>query len=77
MDQVNMHEAKTQLSKLVARVESGEEIIIARRGKPVAKLVGLEPPKTRRLSGRDRGLFEVPDDFDQPLPDEVLQEFES
>jgi prevent-host-death family protein len=77
MDTVNIHEAKTQLSRLLARVEQGEEIIIANRGVPIAKLVPLTPPKSRLSSlGRDRGLFTVPADFDAPLPEELLSAFE-
>ena len=75
MSQVTVHEAKTHLSRLLRRVETGEEIVIARSGKPVARLVP-EPDRPRRQFGLDRGLFEVPDDFDTPLPDEVLTEFE-
>ena len=75
MREVNVHEAKTQLSKLLRRVSAGEEIVIARSGKPVAKLVPVdEPPK--RVFGVDRGLFEVPDDFDAPLPRDFADEFE-
>lgn len=74
---VNMHEAKTQFSKLIARVEAGEEIVIARDGQPVARLVAFRPPAAKRVSGRDRGLFSVPDDFDAPLPADVLADFES
>jgi prevent-host-death family protein len=74
---VNMHEAKTQFSKLIARVEAGEEIIVARDGTPVARLVAYEKPIARRTPGRDRGLFSVPDDFDAPLPDDTLADFES
>jgi prevent-host-death family protein len=74
---VNMHEAKTQFSKLVARVEAGEEIVIARDGTPVARLIGARRPVAKRVPGRDRGLFSVPDDFDAPLPEEILAEFPS
>jgi len=74
---VNIHEAKTQLSKLIARVEAGEEIIIARDGTPVARLVAARPPLAKRVPGRDRGLFSVPEDFDAPLPEDILSEFES
>jgi prevent-host-death family protein len=77
MSTINMHEAKTHFSKLVARVESGEEIIIARDGTPVARLLRIEQPPSKRVAGRDRGLFKVPDDFDAPLPPEVLEEFGS
>jgi prevent-host-death family protein len=77
MDTVNIHEAKTQFSKIVARVEAGEEIVIARDGVPVARLVAIRQPLTKRISGRDRDVFSVPDDFDAPLPPEILVEFES
>lgn len=70
-----MHEAKTHLSRLLQRVAAGEEIIISRAGKPVAKLVPIQR-EARRVLGRDRGLFEVPGDFDAPLPPEVLEAFE-
>ena len=73
---VNMHEAKTQFSKLIARVETGEEIVIARRGEPVARLVAIEAPAAARQPGLDRGVFRVPEDFDAPLPAEILTELE-
>jgi prevent-host-death family protein len=76
MAEVNVHEAKTHLSRLLLRVAGGEEIVIARAGKPVARLVPVEP-KSQRVIGQDDGLFEVPDDFDAPLPDEVLALFQS
>ena len=76
MAEVNIHEAKTHLSRLLLRVADGEEIVIARAGKPVAKLVPVDP-KPQRLIGQDDGLFDVPDDFDAPLPDEVLALFHS
>jgi prevent-host-death family protein len=72
---VNMHEAKTQFSKLIARVEAGEEILIARDGTPVARVVAVQPTRAKRVPGRDRGLFSVPEDFDT-LPDSVLADFE-
>jgi prevent-host-death family protein len=74
---VNIHEAKTQFSKLIARVEAGEEIVIARDGAPVARLVAIRQPLSKRISGRDRDLFTVPEDFDDPLPEGILEEFES
>ncbi|PYS13816.1 MAG: type II toxin-antitoxin system prevent-host-death family antitoxin [Acidobacteria bacterium] len=74
---VNMHEAKTQFSKLIARVEAGEEIVIARDGTPVARLVAFRQPVSKRIAGRDRNLFCVPEDFDAPLPEDILNEFES
>jgi prevent-host-death family protein len=75
MAEVNVHEAKTQLSKLLQRVEAGEEIIIARGGRPVARLVPIDTAP-KRLLGVDRGVFEVPADFDEPLPAALLSEFE-
>ena len=76
MAEVNVHEAKTHLSRLLLRVAGGEEIVIAKAGKPVAKLVPVES-KPQRLIGQDDGLFDIPDDFDAPLPDEVLALFHS
>jgi len=76
MAEVNVHEAKTHLSRLLLRVAGGEEIVIARAGKPVAKLVPIEP-RPQRVLGQDEDLFEVPEDFDAPLPDEVLASFQS
>jgi prevent-host-death family protein len=76
MAEVNVHEAKTHLSRLLLRVAGGEEIVIARAGKPIARLVPVEP-RPERLIGQDDGLFEVPDDFDAPLPEEVLALFQS
>jgi prevent-host-death family protein len=68
---VNMHEAKTTLSQLVEQVENGEEVLLARAGKPVARIV---PIKTtgRRTIGQWRGRVRMTDDFDAPLPDAEL-----
>ena len=74
MKTVNVHEAKTHLSKLLGAVENGEVIIIARGGKPVARLIRFDEEPGRVL-GKDAGLFEVPNDFDEPLPDSILAEF--
>ena len=74
--QVNIHEAKTSLSQLVARVEAGEEIVIARAGKPAARLVPLSKPQTRRRLGLLAGRLVIPDDFDRPLPESALRAFE-
>lgn len=65
---VNVYEAKTQLSRLLARVEQGEEILIARAGTPVARLVPVGP--RGREFGQDRGRVTLADDFDEPLDDE-------
>jgi prevent-host-death family protein len=77
MAQVNVHEAKTQLSKLLARVEAGEEIVIARAGKPVARLVPVAQTKTRRVPGEDEGKIWIAEDFDAPLPPEIQKYFET
>ncbi|HYZ63551.1 MAG TPA: type II toxin-antitoxin system prevent-host-death family antitoxin [Acetobacteraceae bacterium] len=77
MKTVNLHAAKTQLSRLVDEAAAGEEIVIARAGKPVAKLVRIEEtPQQPRELGILEGQFTVPDDFDDPLPDWLLDEFE-
>jgi prevent-host-death family protein len=70
-----VHEAKTNLSELLRRVAAGEEVTITRGGEPVARLVPAQR-RARRVLGRDSGLFEVPDDFDAPLPDHVRETFE-
>ena len=75
MPQVNIHEAKTRLSQLLLRVAAGEEIVIARAGKPVAKLIPIGT-REQRVFGTDRGRFEVPEDFDAPLDDATLASFE-
>ena len=63
-----MYEAKTQLSRLLARVEAGEEVIIARAGTPVARLVRFTPAVAVRRPGTARGQIHMSDDFDAPLP---------
>ena len=75
MKTVNIHEAKTHLSRLLQRVAAGEEITIANRGTPVARLVPAERPKGRGILGLAAGQFTVPEDFDAPLPPEVLAGF--
>jgi prevent-host-death family protein len=75
MVQVSVHEAKTNLSRLLRRVAAGEEIVIARSGRPVARLVPLPDQEPREL-GTDKGAFDVPPGFDAPLPEEVLESFE-
>lgn len=75
MIQANIHEAKTHLSRLIEQVEKGEEVTIARAGKPVARLVPIKAKADRR-PGRLRGQFKIADDFDAPLPDDILNAFE-
>jgi prevent-host-death family protein len=72
--EVNIHQAKTHLSRLLQRVAAGEEITIARSGVPVARLVAVQP-STKRPLGFARGEVWVADDFDAPLPDDLLKEF--
>lgn len=74
--QVGIREAKAHLSKLLRQVAAGEEIVITRDGVPVARLVPVEE-RPRRVFGIDRGRFEVPEDFDSPLPEDVLRDFAS
>lgn len=77
MDPVNIHEAKTQLSKLIEIVEGGTEVVIARAGKPVAKLVPIQPPtKPIRKPGALKGRIRISDDFDAPLPQDIIEAFE-
>jgi prevent-host-death family protein len=71
----NMHEAKTHLSRLAERAAGGEEIVIARNGKPLARLVAMPERRPRRL-GLARGRIEVGEDFDAPLPAELQEAFE-
>jgi prevent-host-death family protein len=75
--QVNLYEAKTQLSSLVERAAKGEEILIAKAGKAMARLVALAPnPKQLRKPGQNLlGITYITDDFDAPLPEDVLQDF--
>jgi prevent-host-death family protein len=73
---VNTHEAKTQFSRLLRRVAAGEEITIANRGVPVARLVPLPTNKPNRQLGFYGDTIKIADDFDAPLPDEILDAFE-
>lgn len=76
MTQVNVHEAKTHLSKILDRVSAGEEIIIAKAGKPVARLVPIHTVGEPRTPGTYSGRIAVSDEFYGPLPDDLLDEFE-
>jgi prevent-host-death family protein len=73
-EQFNVHEAKSRLSSLIARAESGEEIIIARANRPVVRLVPVEPHKAPRRLGEAKGLVELEPDFDE-LPEEFMEDF--
>lgn len=72
---VNVHEAKTQLSQLLQRISMGEEVVIARAGEPVARLVPITPKPLRRTAGSAQGQVWMAPDFDAPLPDEILAAF--
>lgn len=76
MTVVSLEEAEAQLARLLREVEEGEDVVISRDGEPVARLTRVVKMATRRELGRDRGLFEVPDDFNDSLPPEVLVTFE-
>jgi len=73
---INIHQAKTNFSKLVETAMHGEEIIIAKAGKPVAKLVGLSLKKPQRKPGALKGKIKISADFDAPLPTDILDQFE-
>ncbi|MCB1004490.1 MAG: type II toxin-antitoxin system Phd/YefM family antitoxin [Acidimicrobiales bacterium] len=73
---VGVHEAKTNLSKLLQRVAGGEDVVITRSGVPVARLTAVHE-RGRRTFGQDRGRFTIPDDFDAPLPPDVLDAFDT
>ncbi len=77
MKTVNVHEAKAHLSEYLAAVERGEEVVIARRNKPVARLVAIESeqPRKRRPFGLAKGMGHVPENFNDPLEDEMLALF--
>lgn len=74
MKQVNMHEAKTQLSRLIEEAEHGEVVIIARNNRPVARLVAIS--RHSRAPGGMKGEIRMADDFDAPLPADMLEAFE-
>jgi prevent-host-death family protein len=73
---VNIYEAKTQLSKLVDLAAEGTDIVIARAGRPIARLTSLDAGKRRYRLGLLEGKGWIADDFDAPLPDEILAQFE-
>jgi len=72
----NVHEAKTHLSKLLERAAEGEEVVIARAGVPVARLVPVVAPPDERPLGTERGVVQIAADFDAPLPPDLLDAFE-
>lgn len=76
MATVDIHEAETQLARLSARVEAGEDVVIAREGKPVARLAPLADNRAKRRFGSLRGKIDVDDSFFEPLPEEELAGFD-
>ncbi len=73
---VALYDAKTQLSSLVDRAAAGEQFVISKSGKPMARLVPLEQVRANRVAGQGKGRWRVSRDFDSPLPDYVLDAFE-
>jgi prevent-host-death family protein len=73
---VNIYEAKTKLSQLVDKAAAGEDVVVSRNGKPLARITRLEAPKRRIRFGVLKGKIRIARDFDAPLPDEVLAGFE-
>jgi prevent-host-death family protein len=75
MRQVNIHEAKTTLSQLVEAALAGEQVVIARAGKPAVQLVPYRQPGRKRTLGALKGRMRIAEDFDAPLPDEIISAF--
>jgi prevent-host-death family protein len=76
MEKVNVHDAKTHFSRLLDRAQEGEEFVIAKAGRPVARLGPLARQGPKRRLGLLDGKFKIPDDFNAPLPDDVITAFE-
>ncbi|CAN5130055.1 hypothetical protein BH11CYA1_BH11CYA1_06790 [soil metagenome] len=77
MEPVNIHQAKTNLSRLIERAQSGEEVIISKAGKPVAKLSAIQANSKPRMLGLLKGKLKLAADLDDPLPSELLDAFRS
>jgi len=76
MTVVNIYAAKTRLSKLIEEAASGNDVVIARGGKPVARLTRLDAPKRKLKFGLLKGKIKLSEDFDAPLPNDILAQFE-
>ncbi len=76
METVNIYDAKTHLSQLVDKAAAGEDVVVSRHGKPLVRITRLEPSKRPIKFGLLKGKLSVPADFDAPLPDDVLADFE-
>jgi prevent-host-death family protein len=75
MKVVNLHAAKTQLSRLVDDAANGEDIVIAKARRPLVRLVPIAKPDRRRICGSMKGKIQISDDFDAPLPDDLARAF--
>ena len=73
---VSIRQAQTQMSRLLEAAKAGEDVVIARAGKPVARLVAIDASRRPRELGRLAGMLRVPDNFDDPLPEDILALFE-
>lgn len=76
MKKVNIYEAKTRLSQLVEAAAAGNDVVIAKAGRPVARLTRLEKKPSKRRLGLLDGRFRIPDDFNRPLPEDLVRAFE-
>ena len=76
MATINIHNAKTHFSKILTRVNRGEEVIIAKAGKPVAKIIPIKAGGSDRVPGSAKGMLTISEEFFQPLPDNVIEGFE-
>ena len=76
METVNIYDAKTRLSQLVDKAAAGEDVVVSRNGKPLVRITRLESPKRRIRFGLLKGKLKIPEDFDAPLPADVLAGFE-
>ncbi len=76
MAKVNVHEAKTHFSRILSRVEGGEEIVVAKAGKPIARIVPLSEKVSKRIPGTAKGRISLKKDFLKPLPKSLLDDFE-
>ena len=75
MATVSVYNARAEFSRLIERALGGEEIVITRRGRPAVRLVPVEEPRPPRKAGALKGLFDVPDEFFEPLPDDIIDAF--
>jgi prevent-host-death family protein len=75
MIKVNIHDAKTHLSRYLVQVEKGEVLILCRHNEPIAEVRSIKKPRKKRRFGVDEGKFEVPPEFFEPLPEEIMKYF--